>query len=126
MDENRFEHKIKTQGIAIDKICGKLEKPKQKHLFIDDQYMYWNEDPNVTTRDDYHYILLSDIVDFTEGAVSYSEYFTINTTDRWRKKIIMYIKDKETFEHFAYLLSQIISKNAADREAKAAADNNRS
>ena len=109
MDEDRFREKMKVHGIQVDKICGGLEKPKIKQLYIDETYMYWNEDPAHLARDDYHFILLSDIVDFTEGAVSYSEYFTINTTDKYRKKIIMYIKDKETFEHFAKYLGTIIS-----------------
>ena len=111
MDAERFEHKLRTTGIFLDKVSGgDAQNLKPRHLFMNDEFIYWTE-TSTSERDPIRSLLLVDILSVTEGYVHYSEYITIENSNPRRPKVIFYVKDKENFEHLFSVLSAVHSKN---------------
>ena len=110
MDDARFEHKMATTGIAVDKLCYQSEDRKQKHLYINDEYLYWTRSPDDRSMDEERCIALSEIRSFSGGSVAFAEYVTIVSENDKRPKMMLYIKDKDTFEFLMKLLGNILHR----------------
>ena len=115
MDDARFEHKMATAGIAVDKLCYQSEDRKQKHLYINEEYLYWTKSPEEHEMDFERCIALTEIKSFSEGSVAFAEYVTIISSNEKRPKMILYIKDKDTFEFLIRLLGKIQYKHHHDQ-----------
>ena len=119
MDATRFKHILHSKGILVDKVSGSDAKNlNARHLYMNDEFLYWTE-PNSSERDPIRSLLLTDILKVSEGYVSYSEYITIETANPRRPKVILYVKDKETFEHLFAVLSEVYSNNVIATSTKA-------
>ena len=74
MDIDRFKNKLRTTGVLINKVSGgDAQNLKPRHLFIDDEFIYWTEDGK-TERDHIRSVLKDDVTVVSEGYITYSEY----------------------------------------------------
>lgn len=111
MDIERFKQKLQTVGILIDKVSGGDAKNlKPRHLFINDEFIYWTEDGK-KERDQERSVLKEDVTMVTEGFITYSEYITIETSSARRPKIVLFVKDKQTFGFLVEVLAEILENN---------------
>jgi hypothetical protein len=111
MDIDRFKNKLRTVGVHVDKVSGgDAQNLKPRHLFINDEFIYWTEDGK-TERDPIRSVLKDDVTIVTEGYITYSEYITIETSNPRRPKVIVYVKDKQSFGFLMEVFAEIMEAN---------------